>query len=79
MSTVTNFYISAISITSDINLSLSPICLFLIYTISCVEIKSGRTFFTFSEETFDIIFRLKSDKEMGLQFCINLLSLFFFY
>ena len=63
---LSNFYILAISITSDINLPLSPICLFLTYAVCCIDIKSGKTFFSFSERVFDIIFRSTFNKEMGL-------------
>ena len=36
------FFTLAISITLDNNLPLSPICLFLTYTICCEEIESGK-------------------------------------
>ena len=71
------FFILAISIT-DINLPLSPICQFLTYAVCCEDIKSGKTFFSFSERAFDIIFRSTFNKEMGLQFFMNFLSLSFF-
>ena len=61
-----NVFILAISITSNINLPLSPVCLFLTYTVCCEDIKSGKTFFSFSERVFDIIFRSTFNKEMGL-------------
>ena len=73
-----NFFNPAISIISDINLPLSPICLFLTYAVCCVEIKSGRTFLSFSERLFSIIFKSTCNKKTGLQFCMNLLSFFFF-
>ena len=38
------FFMLAISITSDITLSLSPICLFLTCVFCCQEIKSVKTF-----------------------------------
>ena len=72
-----NFFILSISITSDINLALSPICLFLSNVVCCEEIKSGRTFFSFSDRAFDIIFRSIFKKEMGLEFYMNILSLSF--
>ena len=56
-----NFFILEISVTSDINLSLSPICLFSTYTVCYEESKSGRTCFSFSERVFDIIFRSTFD------------------
>ena len=46
--------------------------------VCCEDIKSGKTFFSFSERAFDIIFRSTFNKEMGLQFFMNLLSLSFF-
>ena len=58
-----NFFILAISITSDINLPLSPICLLLKNVVCCEEIKSGRTFFNFSEKAFDIILDLHLRKK----------------
>ena len=73
-----NFPNLAISIRSDINISLSPICLFLICALCCVEIRSGRTILSFSESVFDIIFKSRSNKEMSIQFCMNPLSLSFF-
>ena len=66
-----NFFILAISITSDINLPLSPICLFLTYAVCCEDIKSGKTFFSFSEGAFDIIFRSTFNKEMALFFLLT--------
>ena len=63
---LSNFYILAISITSDINLPLSPICLFVTYVVFCEVIKSGKTFSSFSERVFLIIFRSTFNKEMGL-------------
>ena len=42
-------------------------------------IKSGKTFFSLSDRAFDIIFRSTLNKEMGLQFFMNLLSLYFFF
>ena len=71
-----NFFILAISVTSDINLPLSSICLFLTYVVCCEDIKSGKTAFSFSERAVDIIFRSTFNKEMGRQFFMNLLSLF---
>ena len=71
------FYL-AISITSDVNLLLSPIRLFLTYRVCCEDIKSGKIFFSLSERAFDIIFRPAFNKEMDLQFFMNLLSLSFF-
>ena len=68
-----NFFNLAVFIIPDINLPPSPICLSLRYAVCFVEIKSGRLFLSFSERAFDIIF-----KEMGLQFCMNILSLSFF-
>ena len=51
------FLISVISIISDINLPLSPICLFLTSAACYEEIKSGRNSFSFSKKAFDIIFK----------------------
>ena len=73
-----NSFILAIFI-SDINLPLSAICLFLKYTVRCEEIKSGKTFLSFSEKAFDISFESTFNKEMSLQFCMNLLSLSFLF
>ena len=73
-----NFFILEISVTSDINLPFSPICLFLKCAVCCKDIKSVRIFYNFSERAFDIIFRSAFNKDMGLQFCTNLLSLSFF-
>ena len=82
MSTVTrkpyNFFILAVSMTSVINLPLSPIYLFLTYAVCCEEIKSGRSFLSFSERAFDIIFKSTFNKEMDFLFCMNLVSLSFF-
>ena len=69
-----NFFNLVISIISDIN--PSPICLFLTHAVYCVEIKSGRTFIILSERAFDIIFKFIFNKEMDLQFCMNLFSFF---
>ena len=71
-----NFFNLVISIISDINLPPSPICLFLTYAVYCVEIKSARTFIILSERAFDIIFKSIFNKEMGLEFCMNLFSFF---
>ena len=60
-----NFFILGISIT-DINLPLSPICLFLTNAVCGEESKSGRTSFSFTERTFDIIFRSTFNREMRL-------------
>ena len=70
LKTLPILFILAVSITSDANLPLSPICLFLTYAVCCEEIKSGKTLFSFSfyERAFDIIFRSTFNKEMGLQF-----------
>ena len=67
----------AISITSDINLPPSPVCLFSIYGVCCEEIRSGRTSINLSETAFDIIFRSIFNQEIGLQFFMNRLSLSF--
>ena len=61
-----NFLILVIFTASDTNLRLSPIWLFFTYAVCCEEIKSSRTFFSFSERAFDIIFRSTFNKEMGL-------------
>ena len=74
-----SFFILAVSVISDVNLLLSRICLFLAYAVCYEDIKSGRTFFSFSEGTFNIIFRFTFNKEIGLQFWMTLLSLSFFY
>ena len=62
------FFILAISVTSVINLPLSPICVFLTYAVCCEDIKSGKTSFSFSERAFDITFSSAFTKEMGLLF-----------
>ena len=69
-----SFFNLAISIISEINLTPSPICLFLTYAVCCVETKSGRTFLIFSGRTVDIIFKSTFNKEMGFQFYMNLFS-----
>ena len=53
-------------------------CPILTYAVCCEDIKSGKTFFIFSEGDIDIIFRSTFNKELGLQFFMNLLSLCFF-
>ena len=68
------FYFSN-SITSDINLSFSPMGLFLTHAACCEVFKCGRTFFSFSEKSFDIISRSTCNKEIRM----NLLSLSFLY
>ena len=60
------------------HLPLSPMCLLLTYTVCCEEIQSNTIFFSFSERTFDIIFKSTFNKAMDLQFCMDLLSLSFF-
>ena len=81
MSTVTrkpsNFFTLVISVTADINLPLSPICLFLTFAICCEEIKSGRIFLVSQKELL-IFFKSTFNKEMGLQCCLSLLSVSFF-
>ena len=72
-----NFFNLAISLESDIDLPLSPICLFLTYAVYCEEIKFGIIFLSFSERAFDVIFKSIFNKEMGVQFFMNLLSLSF--
>ena len=72
------FYFSN-SITSDINLSFSPMGLFLTHAVCCEVFKCGRTFFSFSEKSFDIISRSTCNKEISLHFCMNLLPLSFLY
>ena len=64
---------------SDINVPPSPINLFLIYAVCCVEIKLDRTFFNLSERAFETVFVSTFNKEMGRQFLIYLLSLSFFF
>ena len=56
----------ASSIIQDINVLPSPICPFLTYVVSCLEIKSGRTFLSFSVMAFDTIFKSRFSKEVGL-------------
>ena len=73
-----NFLVLAISIRSYINLLLSPIYLFLTYAGCCEDIKSDKKIFSFSERAFDVIFRSTFNKEMRLQFFMNLISLSFF-
>ena len=58
----------AIFMISDINLPLLQIYLFLTSAVCCNDIKLGRTFFSFSERTFDIIFRSTFNKEMDFQY-----------
>ena len=62
---------------SDINLPPSPINLFLIYAVSCVETKLERTYFNLSERAFEIILLSAFNKEMGGQCLMYLLSLSF--
>ena len=52
---------------SEINLPPSPINLFLIYAVCCVEIKLERTFFNLSERAFEIILVSTFNKEMVRQ------------
>ena len=63
---------------SFIFLPLSLMCLFLTYSVRCEDIQFSKKVFSFSERAFDIIFRSTFKKAMGLQFCMNLLSLIFF-
>ena len=56
-------FVLGISITSDINLLLSPLFLLLSCNVCCVEIKSGRNSFNFSERFFHIIFRSTFNKK----------------
>ena len=83
MSTVTrkpsNFFNLAICIISDVNPLPTRTCLFLIYAVYCVKIKSSRTLLSFSDRAFDIIFKSTFIKEMGFPFCMNILSLSFFF
>ena len=72
-----NFFNLVISLESDVDLPLSPICLFLTYAVCCEEIKFGTIFLSFSERAFDVIFKSIFNKEMGVQFFMNLLSLSF--
>ena len=65
------FFNLANSITLDINLPPSPICLFLTYAVCCEDIKSGKT-------AFDMFFRSTFNKEMCLQLFMHLFSLLFF-
>ena len=75
------FFILAISITSDINLPLSPLCLFLAYAVCCEEIKSGKTFFSFCERASDIFLDLHLTKKwvsyLWISFYESLMSVFF--
>ena len=64
---------------SDINLPPSPINLFLIYAVCCVEIKLERAFFSLSERAFEIILVSTFNKKMGHQFLMYLLSPSFLY
>ena len=68
-----------ISITSDINFPLSPTYLFLTKAVCCEEIKSGRTYFDFSNRTFDIIFESTFNKEISLQSFISIFLFFYFF
>ena len=56
---------------SDINLPPSPINLFLIYAVCCVEIKLERTFFNLSERAFEIILVSTFNKELNSHFLHN--------
>ena len=64
---------------SNVNLPPSPINLFLIYAVSCVEIKLERIFVNLSERTFEIILVSTFNKGIGCQFLMYLLSLSFFF
>ena len=68
-------YILTISVT---NLPPSPINLFLINAVCCVEIKLERIYLKLSERAFEIILVSRFDKEVGRQFLMCLLSLSFF-
>ena len=59
------FFILVIPITSDINLPLSSVCLFLTEAVCCEEMKFDRTLFSFSERDFDIIFKSTFKKQNG--------------
>ena len=63
---------------SDINLPPSPINLFLIHAVCCVEVKLERRFFNISERAFEAILVSTFNKEIGRQFLMYLLSLSFF-
>ena len=54
---------------SDINLPPSPINLFLIYAVCCVEIKLERTFFNLSERAFEMMSTF--NKELNSHFLHN--------
>ena len=69
---------SVISMMSAINLTLSPINLFLTYAVCCGEIKLGRTFLSLDAKALEIILQSTFNKEIGRQFLINFLSLSFF-
>ena len=71
--------ILVISIISDINLLLSPMLLFWIYTVCCAYIGRGKTSFNFFKSALDSIFMSTFNKETGLQFLIYFLSLSFFF
>ena len=73
-----NSFLLVISVTSDIDLPLSQICLFLTCDVCCEEIKSCKSFFSFSERAFDIIFRSHLIKKWVSGFLrISYLSFFF--
>ena len=68
---------SHISTISDINLPPSPINLFLIFAVCCVETELERIFFSLSERAFKILVST-FNKEIGCQFFMYLLFLSFF-
>ena len=72
------FFILAISIISDINLSLSPLCLFLTYPVCCKKVKSGRTFLVSLKELLILSLDLHRTKKWVSNFVwISYLYLFF--
>ena len=73
-----NLSLFAIPKMSKITLPLLLINLFLTYTIWLEEIRKRNTFFILVERTLLIIFVSVLSSDIGLQFLMNLLSLFFF-
>ena len=73
----TLFFILAFSITSDIYLPLSLICLFLSYVVCVKRFNLAELLSNSQKRAFLIIFRSTFNKEIGLQFFMYLLYVFF--
>ena len=69
--------IFVVSSTSYISLSISLIYLLLTYTVWLDAIRWGNISFNRVANAFEIIFRSAFNKDIGFQFLINLLSVFF--